>query len=65
MRRRHDRGGDFMTQPSAAQAASDKTYAPSDEIVRNAHVDAARYEELYKQSVEDPEGFWGEQAKRL
>ncbi|PTX35444.1 acetate--CoA ligase, partial [Allosediminivita pacifica] len=31
----------------------------------NAHVDAARYEELYKQSVEDPEGFWGEQAKRL
>ncbi|PTX47673.1 acetyl-CoA synthetase-like protein, partial [Allosediminivita pacifica] len=54
-----------MTQPSAAQAASDKTYAPSDEIVRNAHVDAARYEELYKQSVEDPEGFWGEQAKRL
>ena len=54
-----------MTQPSAAQAASDKTYAPSDEIVRNAHVDAARYEELYKQSVEDPEGFWAEQAKRL
>ena len=41
------------------------TFAPSDEIVRNAHVDAARYEELYKQSVEDPEGFWGEQAKRL
>ena len=41
------------------------TFAPSDEIVKNAHVDAARYEELYKQSVEDPEGFWAEQAKRL
>ncbi|WP_094023824.1 acetate--CoA ligase, partial [Maliponia aquimaris] len=30
-----------------------------------AHVDLARYDALYKRSVEDPEGFWAEQAQRL
>ncbi|QFT63951.1 acetate--CoA ligase [Roseivivax sp. THAF30] len=42
-----------------------KIYAPSDEMVSKAHVDAARYREMYARSIEDPEGFWGEQAKRL
>ncbi|SFQ70841.1 acetyl-CoA synthetase, partial [Roseivivax halotolerans] len=42
-----------------------KIYAPSDEMVAKAHVDAARYQEMYARSIEDPEGFWGEQAKRL
>ncbi|MBO9468467.1 acetate--CoA ligase, partial [Tropicibacter sp. R15_0] len=30
-----------------------------------AHVDASRYDEMYAQSVSDPEGFWGAQAERL
>ena len=30
-----------------------------------AHVDAAGYEAMYRRSVEDPEGFWAEQAGRL
>ena len=30
-----------------------------------AHVDAAAYEAMYRRSVEDPEGFWAEQAGRL
>jgi acetyl-CoA synthetase len=30
-----------------------------------AYIDEAKYDAMYKQSVEDPEGFWREQAKRL
>ncbi|WP_375258492.1 acetate--CoA ligase [Citreimonas sp.] len=41
------------------------SYSPPDEIVKNAHVDAARYDALYKRSVEDPEAFWAEQAERI
>ncbi len=42
-----------------------KIHPPSPEFVKNAHVDARKYEEWYARSVSDPDGFWGEQAKRL
>jgi len=29
----------------------------------DAHVDPQRYEEMYRASIEDPEGFWAEQAR--
>ncbi|MEL7346115.1 MAG: acetate--CoA ligase [Pseudomonadota bacterium] len=38
---------------------------PSEEIVAMAHADAAKYEEMYKASVDDPEAFWGEHGKRI
>jgi acetyl-CoA synthetase len=31
-------------------------------IAKHAHIDAARYRELYDYSITDPEGFWGEIA---
>lgn len=31
----------------------------------NAWADSARYEAMYRRSVEDPEGFWREQGQRL
>jgi len=34
-------------------------------IAKSAWVDGAKYERMYKQSVEDPEGFWAEQARRI
>ncbi len=37
--------------------------APSAEIAGKAHVDAKRYAEMYRRSIEDPDGFWGEEAK--
>jgi acetyl-CoA synthetase len=37
---------------------------PAD-IAANAHADKAKYEAMYKASVEDNEAFWGEQGKRL
>ena len=42
-----------------------KTYPPSPEFAANAHVDAAKYEEMYAASVNQPETFWKEQAKRI
>ncbi len=42
-----------------------KKYAPSEEFVRNTNLTKDQYEEMYKKSITDPEGFWGEQAERL
>ena len=42
-----------------------KTYPPAADFVKTAHVDAARYEEMYAASISDPEGFWAEQGKRV
>ena len=40
-------------------------YPPSPEFAANAHVDKAKYDAMYKASVEDPEGFWAEHGKRV
>ena len=37
----------------------------SAEAAKAAWIDEAKYNRLYQQSVADPEGFWGEQGKRL
>ncbi len=34
-------------------------------VAQAAHVDRAAYDEMYRRSVEDPEGFWGEHGKRI
>ena len=39
------------------------TYPPSADFVANAHVDADRYAAMYKASIEDPEAFWGKEAR--
>jgi len=39
--------------------------SPSPETVRDAHFSAEDYGRLYRQSLEDPDGFWAEQAKCL
>ena len=46
-------------------AAETPVYPPSSEFAENAHVDAAKYEEMYAASVNDPEGFWAEHGKRV
>jgi acetyl-CoA synthetase len=43
----------------------DQMYSPRPEIVQGAHVDADKYAEMYRASIEDPEGFWGEHGRRL
>lgn len=42
-----------------------KVYGVSPEWEARAWVDDAKYQAMYRQSVADAEGFWGEQGKRL
>ena len=42
-----------------------KTYPPTPEQAKRAHVDAAGYAKMYTDSINDPEGFWGEHGKRV
>ena len=44
---------------------SDKMYDVPADWRKRAYVDDAKYEEMYARSVKDPNGFWGEQAKRI
>jgi len=36
-----------------------------DEYKKNAYINTAKYEEMYKQSIDDPENFWAEQAEKV
>jgi acetyl-CoA synthetase len=43
-----------------------RIFEPPIALSREAHVRSlAEYEEIYKRSIEDPEGFWAEKAEQL
>jgi acetyl-CoA synthetase len=42
-----------------------KLYQVPEALARSAHIDRARYEQMYQRSIDDPEGFWAEQAERF
>ncbi|MAT66458.1 MAG: acetate--CoA ligase [Gammaproteobacteria bacterium] len=42
-----------------------KVHPVPDDFAANALIDAAEYDSMYRRSVEDPEGFWSEQAERF
>jgi acetyl-CoA synthetase len=45
--------------------AEKRTFPPSSEFSKRAHIKSMEeYEKIYKRSVEDPEGFWGEMAEK-
>ena len=44
---------------------TDELFPVSADIAQAAHIDRATYDEMYRRSVEDPEGFWGEHGKRI
>jgi acetyl-CoA synthetase len=44
---------------------SEKIYDVPADWRKRAYVDETKYKEMYARSVKDPNGFWGEQAKRL
>ena len=52
-----------MSDLSPAPAGA--IYAASPEFVARAHVDAARYDAMYAESVSDPVAFWGREGKRI
>ena len=44
----------------------DRVFAPSEEFANAAHVKSVKeYEELHQRSIDDPEGWWSEQASNL
>ena len=44
---------------------AENVYPVPDAIAKSAWCDNDKYLQMYKQSIEDSEGFWGEQGKRL
>ena len=40
-------------------------YPVTDDWAKKAFIDKAKYEEMYRRSVDDPDGFWGEHGKRI
>jgi acetyl-CoA synthetase len=42
-----------------------RTFPPSADVIEYAHIDAEQYNEMYEQSIDDPDGFWLEQAETL
>lgn len=44
---------------------SDTLFPVPDDWKRRAFLDRTKFDEMYARSVKDPNGFWGEQAKRL
>ncbi|MHA6962540.1 acetate--CoA ligase [Zobellella denitrificans] len=42
-----------------------KLYPVDPEVAAKAHIDSARYQAMYEQSIKDPDIFWGEHGKRL
>jgi acetyl-CoA synthetase len=45
--------------------SDDQLFPVSDEWPNRALVNSDTYEEMYAQSINDPEGFWGEHGKRI
>ncbi len=44
---------------------SDKIYDVPAEFAAKAHINAQTYKDMYQHSVDDPEGFWAEQADKF
>ena len=42
-----------------------RTFPPSKEVVKRAYIDAKKYQEMYDQSIKEPDKFWLEQAATL
>jgi len=42
-----------------------KVYPVPEGLAEKAHIDTSKYEEMYRRSVEDSEGFWREAASRV
>ena len=40
-------------------------FQPSAAAIARTHTTAEQYDALYRRSIQDPDGFWAEQAKRL
>jgi len=44
---------------------TDKIYDVPNEWMKRALIDDAKYQEMYARSIKDPNGFWGDESKRI
>ena len=44
---------------------SNNIYKPNSDIVKNSHVNSLKYEKMYKESITNPDKFWGIHGKRI
>jgi acetyl-CoA synthetase len=42
-----------------------RTFPPSPEVIKRAYLNAEQYQAMYDRSINDPDGFWLEQAETL
>jgi acetyl-CoA synthetase len=59
-----------MTNPTKTVSTSslmqeNRTFPPSPEVIKRAHINAEQYKKMYERSINDPDGFWLEQAATL
>lgn len=45
--------------------SQEKVYPVPADFAANAHINSARYQEMYRRSVDEPEAFWAEQAEQF
>ena len=45
--------------------SEDAVYPVPESVAKDAWIDNDQYLEMYRRSVDDPEGFWSEQAQRI
>ncbi len=54
-----------MTSSIRKTDSAHAVFEPSAATIRNAHVTAAQYQDMYTHSLNDPDGFWRDMAKRI
>ena len=59
-----------MTNPTKTVSTSslmqeNRTFPPSPEVIKRAYINAEQYKKMYERSINDPDGFWLEQAATL
>jgi acetyl-CoA synthetase len=47
------------------ESMSEQVYEVPAEWIKRAYVDDAKYLAMYERSIKDPDGFWGEEARRI
>jgi acetyl-CoA synthetase len=50
---------------AARKSPDGELFLPPAALIKNAHIDLAKYKSMYDRSISDPNGFWGDMAKRL
>src|ERR1700689_373234 len=58
-------GANVRANVHAEDEMSEKVYEVPAEWAKRAFINDAKYKEMYRRSLADPDGFWAEQAKRL